>query len=194
MNFLLFIELSAVLTGLAFISLLIYEKIWCWPMGIISSLLSIYLFYATKLYAESILYFYYVLIGIYGWYVWSARKSKSLKVHTVSHWFHAIALFLGVSLSYLFGSFFMHYTDSPRPYADSISTIFSFIASYMEAQKILSSWIFWMCINAFSIWLYLDRGFKIYGGLMVVYFLLSVIGFLQWQKNLEDGQIKTVVV
>ena len=174
-------------TGLAFIILLIYEKIWCWPIGIISSALSIYLFYCSKLYAESFLYLYYIFIGLYGWYVWKRNVASKLKVKKVSQIYHLVALFLGTTISIALGSLFLSYTDAQRPFADSSSTVFSFIASYMEAHKILSSWILWMVINAFSIWLYLDRGLRIYSGLMVIYFLLSVIGYLQWQKSYSQN-------
>ena len=75
------------------------------------------------------------------------------------------------------------YTDADKPFADSTSTIFSFLASYMEAHRILSSWIYWIAINLFTIWLYLDKGFQLYAGLMVIYFLLSVAGYLQWRKD-----------
>lgn len=183
MDFLTGLELFAVLCGLVFIMLLIKESIWCWPVGIISSLSSIYLFYSSKLYAESILYFYYVLIGIYGWIIWSRGKDCELPIKLVTRRFHTIVIVLGVVLSYVLGVAFRAYTDEVRPFADSTSTIFSFIASYMEAQKILSSWIFWIVINAFSIWLYLDRGLKFYSGLMVIYFLLSIVGYIQWQKK-----------
>ena len=59
---------------------------------------------------------------------------------------------------------------------------FSFIANYMEAQKVLSTWIFWMILNAFSVWLYYVRGLELYSGLMIVYFILSIVGYLQWRR------------
>ena len=190
MDLLLIVELFAVLTGLAFIILLVCEDIWCWPIGIISSMASIYLFFCTKLYMESILYFYYVLIGLYGWYVWKNKGDKKLAVKKVSVIYHLGALSLGVTLSLFLGWFFTNYSDAERSYADSTSTIFSFITSFMEAHKILSSWIYWMIINAFSVWLYLDRGLQFYSCLMVVYFLLSVVGFIIWQKSYKDDNVE----
>ena len=60
------LELIAVILGLIYLILLIKEKIACWIFGILSSAISIYLFYSIQLYSEAILYFYYVIIGIYG--------------------------------------------------------------------------------------------------------------------------------
>ncbi|MGB1306957.1 MAG: nicotinamide mononucleotide transporter, partial [Flavobacteriales bacterium] len=69
------IEVISVLFGLAFLVLLIRQNILCWWFGIVGSLLSIFLFYHTKLYSEAILYTYYVLMGFYGYYSWNNNKS-----------------------------------------------------------------------------------------------------------------------
>lgn len=184
MDILIALELFAVATGLGFIILMIYQNIWCWPIGIISSLASIFLFFSTKLYMESILFIFYVAIGIYGWKVWN-QSSEKKPVKKVNGRYHLIILFSGAVLTALVGWINDTYTDAARPLADAGSTIFSLIASYMEAHRILSSWILWIFINLFTIWLYMDRGFKFYAGLMVLYFLLSVAGYLQWKKDHE---------
>ena len=153
MDLLFILELISVVTGLGFITLMIYQNIWCWPIGIISSIASIYLFFCSKLYAESILYFYYVLIGIYGWYSWRKGRSNPLKVQEKNGFYNIMMITIGIVGSIALGYFFSKQTDAERPFADSSSTMFSFVASFMEAHKILSSWFFWIGINAFSIWL-----------------------------------------
>ena len=70
------LELIAVILGLIYLILLIKEKIACWIFGILSSAISIYLFYSIQLYSEAILYFYYVLIGIYGFWLWSTQRGR----------------------------------------------------------------------------------------------------------------------
>ena len=178
-----YVEWSAVLLSLIFLFLLIKEKKWCWPFGIASSFLSIYYFYQINLYSESILYIYYVCIGFYGWYQWSKKDSGDLPIKKWSWAKHIPILLLGFLLSFLLGLFFKTYTDSERTYVDSATTIFSFIASYMEAHKIFSHWIFWIIINGTSIWLYYDRGASIYAGMMLVYFGVSLYGFWDWGKK-----------
>jgi len=184
MDLLLSIEIAAVILGLAYVFLIMYEKIWCWPVGIIGSLLSVYLFYAFGLYSEAILYFYYVLIGIYGWIIWSKPKDKELEILQFGITWHLWAILIGLVLSALLGYFMSYIPSATRPYVDATTTIFSFIASYMQAKKILSSWLFWVAINLFSIWLYFDRGLEYYGLLMILYFQLSAQGYFQWKTSL----------
>ena len=70
----LLLEIFSVGLSLIFLILLIKENINCWFFGILGSLVSIFLFYRIGLYAESILYLYYVLIGLYGYQLWATRK------------------------------------------------------------------------------------------------------------------------
>jgi len=178
-----YIEWSSVLLSLTFLYLLIKENKWCWPFGIVSSLLSIYLFYEFKLYSESILYFFYVLFGIYGWYIWTSKEREELPIKTWSWNAHIPIIFGGFILSFLLGYFFKNYTDAEKSYIDATTTIFSFIATYMEAHKIFSHWVFWILINGVSIWLYYSRGLEVYAAQMLIFFSFSIYGFWAWRKK-----------
>jgi nicotinamide mononucleotide transporter len=208
----LYIEIVAVLLGLTYLFLMIRENIWCWSFGIVSSLLSILLFLDAKLYSESILYFFYVIVGLYGWYTWGIKgktnpfgqkknneildndniedtEENKLKISTWNAQKHIIALVLGFSLSALVGYLFDKNTDANNPYIDAHTSIFGLVASYMEAHKILTGWLFWIVLNALSIWLYWTRGLEVYAGLMVVYFIISFAGFYEWRKRFNAQQI-----
>lgn len=170
--------------NLIFVLGVIRERIWCWPFGILGSLAGVYLFIDVKLYSEAILYSFYVLFGIYGWWNWT-RPKKPLSVNERSLPFHIAFLLLGLAGALGLGSFFDQYSDAEKPYEDAFSTIFSFIATFFEAKKILSSWIYWIGLNTFSVYLYYSRGLEIYGALMILYFVLSVIGYLEWRKKYQ---------
>jgi len=172
-----------VVTGLLFLVLLIYEIIWCWLFGIVSSAAFVVLMFITKLYSESILYFIYIFIGVYGWIRWTKGPQGVLRITKAPLRKRMILVGLAALLSVLTGYLFSNYTDANRPYADAGSTVFSLLASYMEANKWLSAWLFWIGINGFSVWLYADRALNLSSMLMVVYFILSIWGFLAWRRK-----------
>lgn len=138
------LEATAVLLSLVYLILLIKENINCWFFGISASLVSIYIFYSIKLYSEAILYVYYVFVGIYGYLLWRKKqnKKKALKVNTISAKNHLLIIALGIIISILLGYFFENYTEAVNPYLDAVTTVFSFIASFLEAKKILTAWVF----------------------------------------------------
>lgn len=177
------IEIVATLCSLTYIILLINERIACWAFGIVGSALSIYLFIASNLYSEAILYSFYVVMGIWGWVRWSQRSANNanpiISQPLPTHFMYvATAATSGILLGY----FFDQTTDAARPYIDALTTTFSFAATYMEVKKVLQTWHYWLVLNAISIWLYQDRNLDIYAGLTVVYTVLSVYGFMQWRK------------
>ena len=179
----LVIEILATSANLVFIILLIREKILCWPFGIAGSLLSIYLFIDARLYSEAFLYLFYALMGVWGWLRWHRQLeennnpiirwdlSRHLRILLVGS---ALALGLGVSVQF--------FSDAERPLFDAFTTTFSFIATYMEITKVLEAWGYWLILNLASIWLYQDRSLDIYALLIGIYSIMSVWGFITWQK------------
>lgn len=182
------IEVISVLFGLVFLVLLIRQNILCWWFGIAGSLLSIFLFYNTKLYSEAILYSYYVLMGFYGYYSWNNTKSKNnlnLVVSEEGLAFHLMAIVSSALTAICLGWYFENYSDATSPYLDALTTIFSFFATYLETKKILSAWIYWIIINGLTIGLYFTKGLDIYATLFVVYFVMSFVGYFKWKNSLK---------
>lgn len=187
---LFYVEWSSTLLGLVFIILIIKENVWGWLFGIISSALSVYLFYNYKLYSETILYFLYTLFGVYGWLQWNKKaETAPLKINTWSRGQHAKTIGIGLILAMGLGYLFKTYTDADKSFIDAQTSIFGLIATYLEAHKILGGWIYWIIINAVTIWLYWTKGLEIYTWLMVVYFILSFMGYYQWRKRYKEEQL-----
>ncbi|MFI1745025.1 nicotinamide riboside transporter PnuC [Thalassobellus sediminis] len=183
-----YLELIAVILGLAYLFFLIKEHIICWLFGVLGSLFSILLFYRTGLYAESILYIYYVIIGVYGFVYWkkAIQENNEFKVTDFSISTYLYLIILGELLAIILGYCFDNYTDAKMPYLDAQTTVFSFIASYLEAKKKLGAWKFWIVINFVTIALYFNRNLSLYTGLTVIYTVFSFVGYKKWKKKIAN--------
>lgn len=178
------LEIVGLLVGFLYLILIIRQNIWCWIFGIIGSLITIFLFFHSKLYLESFLNIYYVWAGIYGWVFWSQKKQEApVPVVTWTIMQHLVGIVAALVLSIAVGVLMKKYTDSPRPYLDTLLAVFSFLATYMEARKVLSAWLFWLVINGVSIWLQFDRGLPYYAALSAVYTVMCVPGYMEWKKS-----------
>lgn len=198
------VEIAAVITGIIYVILAARENIWCWSFGIISSLLSIHFFYSGKLYAESMLYFYYVVAGIYGWYAWRLRSNKPrstevldtsegnremLRIHLWKRKTHLLAIGAGVVLSLVLAFLLKEFTDANIPMLDSFTTVFSFIATYMVTRKVLENWIYWIVIDLVTTGMYYHRGYYLYALLMIIYTIVAVIGLRNWNNQRNKKQL-----
>ena len=182
------LEIISVVLSLIFLVFLLKEKKICWVFGILGSLTSIYLFYQTKLYSECILFAYYVVMGFYGYHLWD-KNSKNGKDFQISNWSftpHIYLVVVGILLSLSLGYYFDNFTNAEKSYLDAFSTIFSFIATYLEAKKVLSAWIFWIILNGLSTYLYFTRGLNIYALLALVYFIISFYGYVTWKEKFNQ--------
>ncbi len=197
------VEIVAVITGLAYIFLALKENSWCWPFGIISSALSIYVFYTGGLFAESILYFYYVIAGFYGWYIWNKQskesdtvldqeiqQQKEVEIHTWTIKEHGLAFIVGIALSYILGWLLQRFTPADVPYLDAFTTIFSFVATYMVTRKVLENWLYWIVLNLITIGMYSYKGYYLYVLLTIVYLIIAAQGYKVWKKRMSLSIVK----
>lgn len=180
----LLLEIIATGANLLYVILLIRERITCWVFGMIGSLLSVLLFIEAKLYSESVLYLFYAIMALWGWLQWHRRQAQD--DNPVIRWpltRHLQATVVAALLALGLGFGLHVYTDAERPVFDALTTVFSFLGTYLQITKVLESWLYWIAINIASVWLYLDSGLTIYAVLMGFYALLSVSGYLQWQRS-----------
>lgn len=74
------VEIFGAVTGIAYVILEIKRNIWLWPLGIITSAVYIYVFGREGFYANMGLQVYYLVISVYGWYMWSGTRAGESKV------------------------------------------------------------------------------------------------------------------
>ncbi len=176
------LEIFSVVMNLLFILLLSAQKRLCWLFGIVGSLSGSVLFHQQNYLSESVLYLFYAAIGLYGYWVWNRPVQDSIKRQKPS------ATFIGIAASVLaaFGlAWLTEKFDADKPLYDALSTSFGVYASFLEIYRYLSAWLYWIGINAFSIWLYASKGIWIYASLMLIYTLLSIRGYILWKKAID---------
>ena len=184
-----YIELLGLIFGLLYIVLSIKENIWCWPAGLITSALYIYVFFNTKFYADMGLQIYYLLVSVYGWYYWmfgsKSKKQDDLKISRTNARLAVLLSLAFVILFTLISYILVNFTDSEVPYWDSFTTAASFVATWMLARKIIEHWIIWVIVDTVSLGLYIYKGLYPTVILFAVYTILAILGYIEWKKQLK---------
>lgn len=177
------IEIIAVFFAVAYVILAAKESIWCWLAALISVLLYIYICYNAKLYPETGLQVFYLIMAAYGYSQWNKPK-KDTNIVSWSKQKHLLIIIVSSIISFGLGYYFDQYTDAKLPYLDSTTTTFSLFATYMLTKKVLENWIYWIIIDLTSIYLYYSRDLTISAGLFVLYVAIATIGYFQWKKKM----------
>ena len=181
------IESIAVFFSIIYVILAVKENIWCWLAATISVMLYIYICLSAQLYSETALQIFYLLMAFYGFYNWN-KKGQSLQVSEWNINKHLMILTAGAILTFLMGFFFATYTNAKMPIVDSFTTVFSLFATYMATKKILENWLYWIVIDAVSIYLYSARDLHLTSLLFMVYTIIAVLGYFNWLRiNRENA-------
>ena len=183
-------ELLAVILSMAYVVFAAKENSWCWPAALLSTGIYTLIFYDVYLWMDSLLQIYYFIMGVYGWYMWQRGKLIITNNETpiaITSWSSQrhMAIVAGLSIvSLVVGYLMANYTPTHFPYLDSATTVFAVFATYLVTQKVLENWLYWVVIDAVSIYLYLEKGLVPTAGLFVVYVVIAVYGYYSWRKTL----------
>jgi nicotinamide mononucleotide transporter len=181
-------EVIAMILSLAYIILAIRQSLWAWPAAFISTAIYIYLFYEYYLFMDSALNAYYLVMAVYGWYSWKyggVKEDVELKVTSYGI-MNNITIIAGLTLiSFVLGYVMANYTKADFAYVDSFTTVFAVFATYLLTQKVIENWIYWVVIDAVSIYVYLQKGLNVTAVLFVIYTILAVFAFFKWKKEYE---------
>lgn len=184
-------ELAAVLLGIAYLLLVVRENIICWYAAFVSTLIFTFLFWDASLLMDSGLQVYYLSMAVYGWYQWKFHPGTSENIMPISTWSisqHGWVIAGVIILSLVSGYLLAENTEAAMPYLDSFTTWGSVVTTYMVAKKILENWIYWLVIDAMSVFLYIDRGLYLTALLFVAYVFIVVVGFWQWLQHYQREQ------
>ena len=176
------IESTAVFFSVLYVVLAIKENIWCWGAAAISVILYIYICYTAQLYPETALQFFCLLMAIYGYYQWNKNDSSS-KIQQWTITKHLFILLLGALLTFFMGFYFSIYTNAAMPLVDSFTTVFSVFATYMVTKKVIENWLYWIVIDAVSVYLYFSRDLQLTSLLFLAYTVIAVFGYFSWLKR-----------
>lgn len=178
-------ELAAVILAVAYLLLAMKQNQWCWPAAFVSTAIYTVLFWESALLMESVLNAYYLLMAVYGWWAWH-QKSDSSTERTIVSWQLSthVKVIVGLSLvSALVGYLMATYTHADYAYLDAATTVFAVFTTWMVTQKVLENWLYWLVIDALSIYLYMAKSFNLTALLFMFYCVMVIIGYRQWRAS-----------
>lgn len=168
-------ELLAVLFQLAYTWLYLQGSSSCWPFAIAGSVLFAWVCLKKNIPAESLLYLFYIAMGVYGWLntakEWS-ENSWPLSYH--------LMLFAASVLAWITLALFLRKRiHSAKPFADAFTTVFSLGATLMMVDAVHFNWFWWMIIDSVAVYLYFSRKLYLGSVLYFIYAIIAVDGFFR---------------
>ncbi len=181
-------ESVAVVLAVVYLVLAVRQNIWCWLAAFISTAMFFYVFFEARLYMETALQVFYMVMAVYGWRQWRGGGGGGRAGRVVIRWdwsSHVGAITLVLLLSLISSQVLGRYTDAALPLLDSLTTWGGVVATFMVARKVLENWLYWFVIDSLSIYLYISRELYQTAALFAVYLVLIVIGYRSWVASMR---------
>jgi nicotinamide mononucleotide transporter len=197
------VELIAVLAGIAAVWLSAKEHISSWPIGIINIICSFFLFYKTGFYADAFLQIFFLVTNIYGWMLWSRRDVSTdefvIKVGFLPRKQQILTAFCVIAAAIAFGSIVnnLHQwypsvfpVEAAFPYADSFVLMMSIAGNILLMVKKIESWILWVLVDILAPILYFQKGIYFITLEYVVFLVLASFALWNWLNIYKKQRVK----
>lgn len=168
------------------------ENILVYPTGLIATIITVYLLYQAKFFADMTLNFYYSIMSIYGWYKWTSRDNEPvLEITRTSRKekFIGIGLFiLTMIFTYIVYLFFDYKLEIPN-YIDIFTSGIFFTAMWYMALKKIENWTLWIIGDLIAVPLFAHRGLGMLSLQYLFFTILAILAYIQW-KNILNKNIQ----
>lgn len=196
------LETIAMTFGILSVYFSIKKNIWVYPTGIISTVLYVYILFVFGLLGDMMINFYYSVMSIYGWILWSKHSEDHVHVEvswaTKKEWIFATILFILslnlVTMVYYYKPFIdnhfsminvelgLYHLDWAN-WLDILTTAIFLVGMWLMAKRRIENWIFWIIGDIICIPMMIYKGLGITSIQFLVFTMMAIIGYFEWKKD-----------
>lgn len=184
------LEYIAVVTGIASVYFSKKEKILVYPVGLINTIIYVFISIEGSLFGEAAVNLYYTVMSFYGWMLWTRKDQQQ---HTILHitassfkeWMQQLLFFAAFYLAIFFALTWAKnaFYASTIPALDAFASATAFTGMWLMAKKKVESWYWWIATNITSIPLYFIKGYVLTSAYYFVLLILAVFGLFEWKQR-----------
>jgi len=189
------LEAVAVIAGIASVWYSRKENILVYPVGLVNTIIYIYLSVKGNLLGEASVNLYYTIMSIYGWYLWT-RVDPHKNTHTLhitksntNEWIQQLLFFAAFYVTIFFSLTYLKTNFAPEaiPWADAFASATAYTGMWLMAKKKVESWIWWILTNIASIPLYFVKGYAFTSVQFLVLLVLAIAGLKSWNEKSKNS-------
>ena len=187
------LEFIAVITGIASVWFSRLENILVYPVGLINTIIYIYLSITGHLFGEASVNLYYTIMSIYGWILWSKKDQQKQRVLLITfssakEWAQQLLFFAAFYIVIFFSLSFLKTNFAPGaiPWADAFASATAYTGMWLMTKKKVESWYWWIATNIASVPLYFVKHFAFTSVYYIILLILAIIGLISWKKKARN--------
>lgn len=177
-------EALAAALGLVNQVLTIRRNPMCWPVGIASVAIYVLVFRDAGLYSDMLLQFVYIALQVYGWIYWlrPPAGAKFVPIRRMSARGWSILAVVVLAGMLVLGTGMRQVPGASFPYIDAGTTMLSLSGQWLQARKVLESWLVFIAANLVYIGVYAAKSLCFTIALFSVLTVLAAFGYRGWYR------------
>jgi len=192
------LEYIAVFAGIASVWFSRIENILVYPVGLINTIIYIWLSFQVGLWGEGSVNFYYTVVSIYGWILWAKRDQQQhhlviIKKSSGKEWAFQLLFFSLFYIALFFALYLLKkngHAPQAIPWADAFASAAAYTGMWLMAKKKVESWYWWIATNIASIPLYFVKGLVFTSVYYLILLVLAVSGLFEWIRRAKEERGK----
>ena len=186
----IFLEFVAFIFGIASVYCAKKEHILVYPLGLISTVITVYLLYQAQYFGDMTINIYYSVMSIFGWYKWTQKIEETpiaiSRTNLKQRWI-GFGLFIFTVVITYFVYIFFNYTLKIPNYIDIFTSGIFFTAMWYMAIKKIENWTLWIIGDCIAVPLFAYRGLGMLSVQYLIFTILAVLAYLEWRKILNNN-------
>jgi nicotinamide mononucleotide transporter len=185
-------EFIAAIAGIASVWFSKKENILVYPVGLINTVTYIFISLKGHLFGEAGVNFYYSVMSIYGWILWTKKDLVKQDEYVLritysngKEWMQQILFFVAFYVAIYFSLSWLKNAFAPQaiPWADAFASSTAFTGMWLMAKKKIESWYWWIATNVASIPLFFIKHYVFTSVQFLVLLILAIAGLMEWIKK-----------
>ncbi|MDP9230979.1 MAG: nicotinamide riboside transporter PnuC [Bacteroidota bacterium] len=192
------LEFIAVIAGIASVWFSRIENILVYPIGLINTIFYIYISLQGNLFGEAGVNFYYTVMSIYGWILWTKKDKQAHHVVVITkstgkEWLQHLLFFASFYIALFIAlTFLKKQFVGAIPWADAFASATAYTGMWLMTKKKIESWYWWIATNIASIPLYFVKHYVFTSVYYLVLLIMAVFGLIEWIKRAKAEKEKVI--
>ena len=157
---------------------------WCFPVGLLSVSVYIWVYAGARLYSEVLLQCFWVVMLVAGWWRWLRHLDATghVRVAPLQRRAAGLHLLAGIAGGLALGFAMHRYTNAALPWLDAMLTALSLVGQLWQNRRHVAAWWMWIAVDVVYVGMFASKHLFVTAVLYIGFVALAVKGLRDWTR------------
>ena len=157
---------------------------WCFPAGLLSVSVYIWVYAGARLYSEVLLQCFWVVMLVAGWWRWLRHLDATghVRLAPLQGRDAGLHLLAGAAGGLALGFAMHRYTNAALPWLDAMLTALSLVGQLWQNRRHVAAWWMWIAVDVVYVGMFASKHLFVTAVLYIGFVALAVKGLRDWTR------------